>query len=103
VTRGASVRAATLGLGLAAAIVHAADPRPLGGEFQVNAGLLGDWQGETPDIAAGGGGTFVVAWSGGGYYPSRPVFVRAFDAVGNPTSGNVIVTDPLAPSSDDAL
>jgi hypothetical protein len=81
--------ASALSIVLAAVVVRAADPVPLGPELHVNAGLDGEMR--FPDVAAAGAGRFVVVWED--YYDYSEVHARTFDADGMPTSGNLQISD----------
>jgi hypothetical protein len=63
------------------------DGTPLGAEFQVPDVPLGDQL--TPAAAALQGGGFAVTWAGQGAASSHGIFVRRFDAAGQPLGSQV--------------
>jgi hypothetical protein len=69
--------------------LHASAQAPLGGEFQVNALFTPGTQ-NYPAVAAGVDGRFVVAWQDLDY---DSVFLRFFDADGDPAGVEVPVND----------
>jgi hypothetical protein len=65
-----------------------------GSEFQVNTYTTGSQ--EWPSVARGASGDFVVAWSGKGpesHLSGEDVFVRRFDAAGNPLGPDLRVNE----------
>jgi len=71
----------------------APDGTPLGAEFLINATFLSDQQGAA--VAMNGSGEFVVAWDGEGVlgllFPG--IYVRRYDASGNPLGTEVGVAE----------
>ncbi|AWI78951.1 hypothetical protein CEW87_05980 [Parazoarcus communis] len=69
--------------------LYNADGTARGAQFTVNGTTLGDQT--TPAVASDGSGGFVVSWvSNHGF--DKDVYVRRFDATGNPLTGEILVT-----------
>jgi len=72
-----------------AARPFAADGTPEAVQFQANVATAG-FQHNT-DIAVAADGSFVVVWQDDGQQAAQDIFLRTFDADGDPTSGEIAV------------
>ena len=73
---------------------------PIGGETRVNANITGGQQ--LPSVGIDGENKFVVVWSGFGNGDSRGIFLKRFDASGNPIGAGESCVPALLPISEKA-
>ena len=71
---------------------------PLGGEFRINATVVGD-QGEA-SVAMTAGGDFVVVWSGRGPGDNAGIFGQRFDSNGSAVGGEFRINSTDNPASE---
>ena len=75
-----------------------ADGAPIGHEFSINQTLINNQT--NPRIAGLTDGSFVVVWDGYGSDDSSGVFMRRFDANGNPLSDDIRVNEEISDEQD---
>lgn len=85
---------------LVPSLVHAADPRPAGGEISL--GTCADCRQQAPAVAGTPSGAFAAVWEGSSAADSRGLLGRFFTTRGNPRGAERLVNHSLPPEQYDA-